>query len=355
MGAIALVLAAAPAFGWGDDGHFLITREAVERLPQPLRGYFLDDGALERLQNASIAPDQWREAERKKEKADPLYVPTEKPKHYFDVDVLKDRIPAPFTAFPRDRAEVECLVGPERMDQLGTGLWAVQDTLQALVEAMTLGRADDLIREAGALAHYVADLHMPFHTTTNYDGQESGNPGIHRALEIGLVKRYPDFYAAEIRRDRTIIPYLGDPREATFGWIVTANSRVAPILEADTIARRQTGYDPKLWERPADGSPSDLDDVESARARPYYARLKKELQDRGSPEAAAMRDAAQHVAQCLYTAYVLSGQQVGREAVPAEEQTAPPFPYWAAAAGVLVMVVLLWLRRRPRAAGGSPP
>jgi hypothetical protein len=196
---------------------------------------------------------------------------------------------------------------------------------------------------------------MPFHTTTNYDGQETGNPGIHKALEIGLVKRHLAFYAAEVARDRTIVLYLEGPVEAAFGWVVAANGRVAAVLEADAIARREANYNPKQWERPADGSASDLDDLESARARPYYARLKAELQARGSPEAAAMRDAAHHVAECLYTAYVLSGKQIGRAAEAAEKPSAPAFPYWALVAGVLVAIVLVWWRRRGMGAAGNKP
>ncbi len=364
-GALVLLAGAGPAFGWGDDGHFLITEEAVLRLPQPLRGLLAETGGeeavlrlpqplrgllaetggVERLKEASVAPDRWTADERAAHADDDPYTPVEMPKHFFDIDILGDEEPFPFANFPRTREAARERLGKERFAKLGTGPWAVQDTLGALVAAMGEGRSGETFRQAGALAHFAADLHMPFHTTANYDGKLSGNPGIHKALEIGLVRRYLPEYRERIREGRRPMRFLEKPEEAVFGWIVEAHARVAPVLEADTIAREATGYNPKEHEKAEGGMASDLDRVDAPEARPYYARLQEELEKRGSPEAAAMREAAAHVADLLYTAWVRAGKPVAL--VPPPKQEESNLTWYLVAAAVAMTLLLLWPRRRP--------
>jgi len=340
LAVFAVLLAATPACGWGDRAHYLITEEAVARLPEPLKGLLSEATRLERLQAASIAPDAWRDD------ASEHYSPDERPKHFFDIDAITDE-PPPFPTFPRDRRAAEARFGPEVFREKGTAPWAAADAMEALADALAAGRTEQIFHHAGAMAHYVADLHMPFHVTENYDGKATGNPGIHKALEIGLVNRYAVFYAGEVRRDRTVVPYLDRPVEALFDSLIEAHAQVRPILEADTVARKKTGYNPKQHERAPEGEVSDLDDVESERARPYYATLKQELEQRGSPEAVQMRRAAQRTAEMLYTAWVAAAKPLSLAPVPADADDSSPVPYWSVGLMLAVVFLLLWPRRKP--------
>ncbi|KPJ76108.1 MAG: hypothetical protein AMS14_02555, partial [Planctomycetes bacterium DG_20] len=281
-----LAVCVGPAFGWSRTGHVLITEEAVERLPEPLRGRFARESALQRLKEASIAPDDWARKESDH------YRPDERPRHFLNIDALTD---GPLKDFPRDRAKAAEQFGAEALAQHGSVPWAAADALSRLTDALTAGRNAAVFHEAGMLAHYAADLHMPLHTTANYDGQQTGNHGVHKAVEVGLVARYEDFYRGELRGGRRQEAFLDDPQADLFDWLGVAHGRVAPILEADSVARHRTRYNPAQH-------PEDLDDVTSKRARPYYESLRQELRRRGSPEAAAMRDAAAHLADRLFTA-----------------------------------------------------
>ena len=93
----------------------------------------------------------------------------------------------------------------------------------------------------------------------------------------------------------------------------------------------------------------ELDDVNSARAKPYYAAFKSELESRGQPEAAALRDAADHVAQLFYTAWVRAGKPAGLTAPPtAAAAAAPPtIAYWWLVVPTVVLTLLSLFRRRP--------
>jgi hypothetical protein len=336
------------ARAWGDLGHHLITAEAVERLPEPLKTLLSEGGNLERLQEASTAPDQWRreekDRERQTENRGEYVAAVERPRHFFDIDQIagKAGLEYPFDGFPRGRDAAIALVGRETLDAYGWGPWAAADALEAFADALAQGRPDDPPwREAGALAHYAADLHMPFHTTRNFDGQETGNEGIHFAVEVGLVKRNEPFFAAEIRKDRGAVVYVEDAEAALFRWLIAANGRVAPILEADSAARRATGYNPGLPENKA-----DLDDLPSERAAPYYRALKGELDARGNPVAASMRDASADVARLLYTAWVRAGKPLSLHPSAERREPASFFPLEYTLLTVLAVLILFWPRRR---------
>ncbi len=344
----AVCLAAAPARAWDDDGHVLITGEAVERLPEPLRGLLSEGDALARLQRASAEPDEWRKL------ASPHYSPAEKPRHFFDIDAITTEA-APFRTFPRRLADIEAQFGPEVLDREGRGPWAVRDAMRRLTDALIQGRTEDFFRAAGEAAHYAADLHMPFHTTKNYDGILTGNPGVHGALEVGLVQRRRDFYAAEIAKGRGTVLYLPDLEGSTLAWVIQAHGVVPALLEADAAARKKTGYNPKEHEKARKDDagnvvdPSDLDNLDSERAKPYYAAVKAELEARGSPLAAQMREAAAHVAQLFYTAWTDAGKPLSLAAseAPATDEPSPWLPLWALGAVALGLLAVLLPRRAP--------
>ena len=335
VAAVLAVLPASPALGWGDRGHVLITEEAVDRLPEPLRGLLAGGDRLERLRQAATAPDKRAKRDTR------LYDPAERSKHFLDIDAVTDE-PPPFATFPHDRAEAEKRFGAETFAKEGSVPWAAAGALDALADALTHGRTDDIFASAGNLAHYAADLHMPFHLTKNYNGQLTGNLGVHTALEVGLISRYLDaFYRPEIRKGRYDVPLVENTGDRLFVWLAEAYVRIKPILEADTAARQKTGYNP------ADHK-EDLDDLASARAKPYYEALKQELEARGSPEAQALRDAAGHLAELLYTAWVRAGKPVALAPPPPQPAAESFSQVWMVLLVAAMLLLILWPRRPAR-------
>ena len=65
--------------------------------------------------------------------------------------------------------------------------WNIEWTYRRLVEAMHEGDGVGILRWAADLGHYVGDAHVPLHTTLNYNGQLTGQLGIH-----GLWTRLPE-------------------------------------------------------------------------------------------------------------------------------------------------------------------
>ncbi|MCX5683947.1 MAG: hypothetical protein NT049_09710 [Planctomycetota bacterium] len=342
---------ASVAFAWADRIHQLIVEESVARLPEPLRALLAEPAAMERLKKAAIEPDARRKRLEKELAAAPAdkrealskEAAEEKRKHYLDIDAITQE-PPPFAKFPHDRKAAEKEFGAKPFEEHGIVPWAAEEALDNLVAAMKGGKPDDIFRAAGDLAHYVADMHMPFHVVKNFNGQLTGNDGIHKALEIGLSVRYEPYYAAEVRRGRTEVAYIENARDAFFEWIVQANARAAPILEADTAARKAAGYNPGAKSKDIE---QETEDPANEKSKPYYAALKKELEARSSPEAAAMRDAAGHLAQLYYTAWVRAGRPDTLSAAPAAAEPENLTMYLMLIPSAILLAILIWPRKKP--------
>lgn len=154
------------AWAWGDIAHQLISQAAANRLPTGcLRTFYVANGQA--LLQASMDPDAWRDTD-----------PDEGPRHYLDIDVAGNP-----TAYPRDYATSVRLYGAGN----GTVPWVAQRAHELLVDAIRSGVANDVVALSGYLSHYASDAHSPYHTTVNYDGQATGNPGIHGRYEADMI------------------------------------------------------------------------------------------------------------------------------------------------------------------------
>jgi hypothetical protein len=93
------------------------------------------------------------------------------------------------------------------------------------------GRFDILFFSAW-LTHYVSDAHVPFHAVLNYDGQLSGQHGIHARFEAFLFERYRDQW---VFTAKPIAP-VRNPRDFIFDVVLQGTQLVPPILKSDLDA-----------------------------------------------------------------------------------------------------------------------
>jgi hypothetical protein len=97
---------------------------------------------------------------------------------------------------------------------------------------MRAGALSQILVDLVALGHYGADVHVPFHATANYDGQLTGQKGVHARWEERLVERY--VHPNSLRP--TPVRYLDDPTSAVFSWLVESAADVPAALAADNAA-----------------------------------------------------------------------------------------------------------------------
>ena len=99
---------------------------------------------------------------------------------------------------------------------------------------------------SAALSHYMQDAHQPFHATINYDGQITGNNGIHARFESGLVERFESRLTISPAAPKAIL----NARDAAFDTLLASYRLVDRILQADNeaVSGKDT-YDDDYFEK----------------------------------------------------------------------------------------------------------
>lgn len=264
-GVVALAAGPGPAFAWGHRVHEIVNRRAVDWLPEPARAAWAPL-AVSLGKHAS-------DADHRKGS-----VPGEPARHYIDIDVYDDH---PFDDVPRDLDELVRKRGREEVEQFGVVPWAIEECYRMTVLSLERGDWSSAGAWAADLGHYVADSHQPLHCTVNYDGQNTGNDGVHLRFEVHMMNRHYD----EVVLAPGPLPDPGnDVVEYCFAWIAEAYPGLPPILEADTAARELDpdhgdAYYAALWDRT-----EDVAELQVARAaRDLAALLLAAWEEAGSP------------------------------------------------------------------------
>ena len=235
---IALVWTApVPLRAWGMDVHRAITRRAIDGLPAEIRAFF--QAKRDFISEHAADPDLWRVVGL----TGPLG--EEDPNHFLDLDGLDE--PPPFTKVPRDLDAFIARYGADRAAHAGRLPWRTEEIYRRLVATFRdIGKAtapyaaDNARYLVAVLSHYVEDAHVPFHATTNHDGQLTGQRGIHGRFESDLVLRNQSTLTLSPVTVRTI----PDIRAFIFDELVESQALVAPVLEADRRAvTGHPGYD----------------------------------------------------------------------------------------------------------------
>lgn len=154
----------------------------------------------------------------------------EGPRHFLDIDIYG---PYPFVELPHDYDEAVEKFGVEAVTKRGLATWRIADYTQLLSEAMKSGDAEKIVGAAGALAHYIEDIHMPLHVVKNYNGQLTNQHGVHQRFEDDMV----DAYAEQIHLSPKMASELEDPLEAAFDIVLDSYVYADNLLHADRRAK----------------------------------------------------------------------------------------------------------------------
>lgn len=220
-----LFLALIETFGWGADGHRFINRAAVRFLPPAMARLIADSTFL-----SQHGPDaDWRRD------AQDTSLTTEATRHYIDIDDYPD-----MRAFPHDHGAAVALYGWTRVKENGVLPWATVWTYDSLVARLRRNDWNAALQAAADLGHYVADAFQPLHTTKNYDGQNTGNGGIHSRYESTMLNAQHYLSALAVSPDS--VRYIADPTAYMFDIVLHSLGLVDTLLRADTRAKQVSGW-----------------------------------------------------------------------------------------------------------------
>ncbi|MCU0450561.1 MAG: zinc dependent phospholipase C family protein [Bernardetiaceae bacterium] len=296
--AVWLLLCLAGGFNaraWGVIGHRVVHQMAIYGLPEPLRQFYFGERTY-LLQHADRA--DLRRADD----------PDEAVRHYINIDHFGPRaawqMPMYWTQ-ARQKYPADTLL------KHGILPWYTEQMRQRLTQAFRRRDVDSILFYSADLGHYLADAHVPFHVIQNYDGQLTGQEGIHGLWESDLPSRFLADYQLYQGNAR----YLAKPQVAvweavrrSFKLAQTALAAEHQVAAQFTQATKFEAAYPGRLMRPRH-SPAFMDQYQTAL---------------GDMVAQQMRAAAQMVASYWFTCWVDAGRpSLPRPAVAPQGPVAP--------------------------------
>ena len=223
MLALAALLMPSPAMAWGVETHKFIVSRAIDMLPAAIRPFFEANRVF--IVEHCIDPDLWRTAG----------FTEESPRHFLDMDAYGK---TPFTDLPRDYDAALVKFGAETLARNGVLPWRTSEMagnlwrgFQSASRGNAYGTSDvNLFSALGG--HYVADGHVPFHAALNYDGQLSGQNGVHSRFEEELFVRY----GRQLNIQPPPLASVPNVRDFMFDTLIESFQNVDAVLAADREA-----------------------------------------------------------------------------------------------------------------------
>lgn len=263
---------------WGFYGHKRINRLAVFTLPPAMIGFYKKN--IEYLTEESVAPDRRRYA-----------VEDEAPRHYIDLDEYGDS--AAFK-LPKYWSQAVEKFGEDTLMAKGIVPWHIQTMYYKLKDAFMVNDPSAILRVSAELGHYVADANVPLHTTSNYDGQLTGQSGLHGLWE----SRLPELFAKDYTFFVGKADYVSDVGSRAWSAVAGANAALDSVLaiEKDLYSRIGT----KKYSFETRGKQTQKV-VAFNYARSYHEALEGMVERQ-------MRKSVKMIGDLWYTAWVDAGQ-----------------------------------------------
>jgi hypothetical protein len=201
----------------------MINQHAVYILPPPLIHFYKKN--ILYISEKSVIPDKLR------------YVnPNEAPRHYIDIDhYFKGR--NPFQHIPIKWNDAVEKFSKDTLLTYGVLPWHIQIIYYNLVKAFKEKNLSEILKYSAYLGHYVADAHVPLHTTENYDGQLTGQKGIHALWESSLPEEYAHSY--QFWTGKAIL--IQNPLEKAWNIIQESHAMVDSVLMMEKYCTKIIG------------------------------------------------------------------------------------------------------------------
>ncbi|WP_242691696.1 zinc dependent phospholipase C family protein [Desertivirga arenae] len=163
---------------WGFFAHRKISHLAVFTLPQAMIKFYKNN--ISYITEHASDPDKRRYID-----------PSEAPRHYLDSDHYGS---SPFDSLPMKWNEAVKKYTLDTLKQHGLLPWQIQRTYASLTKAFKDRDSVKILRYSSDLGHYIADAHVPLHTTQNHNGQLTNQVGIHAFWETRLPVLFSQDY-----------------------------------------------------------------------------------------------------------------------------------------------------------------
>ncbi len=204
---------AEPALAWGFYGHKRINRMASFTLPPEMFPFYKRH--IDFISDHAVDPDRRRYA-----------VEGEAQRHYIDIDHYAHAGEDVFDVMPRKWDEAITKYSEDTLQAYGIVPWHIEVMFARLVRAFQRGDVDRILSNSAEIGHYIGDAHVPLHTTKNYNGQLTGQHGIHAFWESRIVELSAEGYDHLVGRAR----YVERPLDEAWDAVHASHLLVDSVL-----------------------------------------------------------------------------------------------------------------------------
>jgi len=186
---------------WGFFAHKEINKMAVFTLPQPLMSFYKHN--IDFITTQAVNPDKRRYA-----------VVGEAQKHYMDIEFYTDSV----LVLRPNWIAASNLYPEDSMQAHGILPWNLIRLTYRLTEAFKNKDSKTILKLSADMGHYVGDLHVPLHTTKNYNGQLTRQHGIHGLWESRLPELFANgynYYSGEAKYITNVHDYVWDALQSS--------------------------------------------------------------------------------------------------------------------------------------------
>ncbi|MDW8346884.1 MAG: zinc dependent phospholipase C family protein [Bacteroidia bacterium] len=198
------------AYSWGFWAHQRINRLAVFTLPSEMIPFY--KAHIEFITEHATDPDSRRYA-----------VNYEAPRHFIDIDHYGKY---PFLNVPRRWEDAKALYTEDTLLTYGIVPWHIQVSLSQLTKAFEQKDLEKILKYSAELGHYVGDAHVPLHTTENYNGQLTGQKGIHGFWESRLPELFGEKYNFFVGKAY----FIQNPLEEAWNTVLESHAALDSVL-----------------------------------------------------------------------------------------------------------------------------
>jgi len=174
---------------------------------------------LEYVTTHAVDPDKRRYASE-----------NEAPRHYIDIDHYGEY---PYENVPRRWDEAVAAFSEDTLKAYGIVPWTIEKWTYYLQKAFEEKDVKRILSLSADLGHYVADGHVPLHTTTNYNGQLTNQHGIHGFWESRLPELFGEDYDYWVGKAE----YIDYPNETIWDFVLESAAAVDTVLNFEQRLR----------------------------------------------------------------------------------------------------------------------
>ena len=262
---------------WGFFAHKKINSMAIFTLPIEMIPFYKRH--QKEIEDLSVLPDQRR-----------YIMDNEASRHYIDLDRYKiDDIR--YTSW--DVISKNML--QDSLVKHGIVPWHIPILYQQLKYAFARRDTIKIIKLSAEMGHYIGDLHVPLHTTSNYDGQKTGQTGLHAFWE----SRIPELLNEALEEWVGPATFVSNVTKSAWDWVMESHTQVKILIDKEAKLNATFKQSKKYTFEKKGNVLQKNYSVEYSRK--YHQVLDHQIEDR-------FQSAYKHVGDIWYSAWIEAGQ-----------------------------------------------